>query len=157
MTLIVLILSAASHAGGPSPSSASFTVDLGGKTTPFHHHWEECVGSGHASLTLRQDWRAHLTKAHTDLGVKRTRFHGLLDDDFSISISSHQDSYVNLDSLVDFHLSIGMEPLFEVSFMPSWLASNTSQTVTHYKGITSPPKDYTEWGQVRGRGRRWVW
>ena len=31
------------------------------------------------------------------------------------------------------------------------LAVNTSQTVTHYKGITSPPKDYGEWGQVVGR------
>jgi xylan 1,4-beta-xylosidase len=43
-------------------------------TSSFAHHWEECVGSGHASLTLRADWRAHLTRARRDLGVKRTRF-----------------------------------------------------------------------------------
>ena len=90
----------------PSPSpptTGSFTVDLGGEGAYFHHHWEECVGSGHASLTLRADWRAHLTRTRRDLGVKRTRFHGLLDDDFSISLSRDTDSYINLDALVDFH------------------------------------------------------
>ena len=34
------------------------------------------------------DWREHLTKVRRDLGVKRTRFHGLLDDDFSISLGA---------------------------------------------------------------------
>ena len=53
-----------------------------------------------------------------DLRVKRTRFHGLLDDDFSISLGRDQSSYINLDSLVDFLDSLGMaEPLFELSFM----------------------------------------
>ena len=146
--------------------SAKYTVDLTTTTAaPFPHHWEECVGSGHASLTLRADWRAHLTKARRDLGIKRTRFHGLLDDDFSISLGPSQcppwspnctssdpsakDSYVNLDSLIDFLDSLGMDsPLFELSFMPSWLATNTSRTVTHYKGIVSAPKNYSEFGQI---------
>jgi hypothetical protein len=78
-------------------------IDLGEKVL-FHHHWEESVGSGHASLTLREDWRAHLTRTRKDLGVKRTRFHGLLDDDFSISLGPNKSSYINLDSMVDFHL-----------------------------------------------------
>jgi hypothetical protein len=72
------------------PGSAHYTVDIGSgsgsTTTKFVHAFEEMVGSGHASLTLRADWRAHLTKASADLGVKRTRFHGLMDDDFSISL-----------------------------------------------------------------------
>jgi len=67
--------------------SAKYTVELSATTAPAPFmHWEECDGSGHASLTLRADWRAHLTKARRDLGVKRTRFRGLLDDDFSISL-----------------------------------------------------------------------
>ena len=120
--------------------AATYTV--GSASSSFPHHWEECVGSGHASLTLRADWRAQLTRARRDLGVKRTRFHGLLDDDFSMSLGDGSDSYVNLDSLIDFYDSLGMDsPLFELSFMPAWLATNTSRTVTHYQGITSPPKD----------------
>ena len=120
-------------------SAASYSI--GAATTHFPHHWEECVGSGHASLTLRADWRNHLTRARRDLGVKRTRFHGLLDDDFSMSLGDHTDSYVNLDSLIDFYDSLGMTaPLFELSFMPAWLATNGSAaaTVTHYRGITTP-------------------
>jgi hypothetical protein len=41
---------------------------------------EECVGSGHATLGLRQDWRAHLLRAHLDIGFQHVRFHGILDD-----------------------------------------------------------------------------
>ena len=158
------------------PRQANYTIDLGSATAPFKHAWEECVGSGHASLSLRSDWRQHLTRCQRELGFKRTRFHGLLDDDFSISLGENKNSYVNLDSLIDFHSSIGMVPLFELSFMPgivfvlflkslelsdlksaylfvllcapAWLASNTSHTTCHYKGITSPPTDYTKWGTV---------
>ena len=63
------VLAAAAHAG----QAATYTVGAA-STSSFAHHWEECVGSGHASLTLRADWRAHLTRARRDLGVKRTRF-----------------------------------------------------------------------------------
>ena len=45
------------------------------------HYWEECVGSGHAALGLRPDWRAHLALCHDRLGFRRIRQHGLLDDD----------------------------------------------------------------------------
>ena len=44
-----------------------------------------------------------------------------------------------------------MEPLFEVSFMPSWLAIDPNQTIMHYNGITSPPSNMTKWGGVVGR------
>ena len=145
LRLLLCSLSLLSHAF--VAATATFTVHLGA-TTPWHHHWEESVGSGHAALTSRSDWRAHLSRCRKELGVKRTRFHGLLDDDFSISLQEGSADYINLDSLVDFHLSIGMEPLFEVSFMPSWLATNTSETVCHYKGISSPPSNYTKWGNM---------
>lgn len=133
--------------------STIYTVDLTSQnTTAFPRRWEGSVGSGHATLSLRSDWRQHLTRVRSDLGVKRTRFHGLLDDDFSLSLGPGDDSYINLDSMVDFHLSIGMEPLFEVSFMPSWMASNTSaNNVMHYKGNSSPPKNMTEFGLMIGR------
>jgi hypothetical protein len=78
------------------------------------------------------------------------RFHGLFDDDFSMSLGAGagdgdpaddfkhdtQDSYVNLDSLIDFYDSLGMDaPLFELSFMPGWLATNTSRVVTQATGM----------------------
>eukprot|EP00039_Didymoeca_costata_P021329 m.344217 g.344217 ORF g.344217 m.344217 type:complete len:493 (-) comp24017_c0_seq1:54-1532(-) len=125
-----------------------YTVDIRGANTSFPQPWEESVGSGHASLSLRADWRAHLTRCATELGVKRVRFHGLLDDDFSLSLGPNRSSYVNLDSLIDFTTSIGVVPLFELSFMPSWLAMNKTLTTMHYKGITSYPKNYSQWGEI---------
>ena len=45
-----------------------------------------------------------------------------------------------------------MEPLIEVSFTPTWLASDpTMNNVMHYKGNSSPPRNYTEFGLMIGR------
>ena len=100
------------------------------------------------ALTARQDYRSHLTMASKDLGVKHIRGHGLLDDDMSVSLAAGKSSFYNIDSLVDFLLSIGMKPIFELSFMPSWLAIEPNKTICHYKGITSPPKNYSLWGNL---------
>eukprot|EP01051_Picozoa_sp_SAG22_P029317 SAG22_NODE_10804_length_515_cov_0.985577_1_plen_106_part_01 len=105
--LALSLLAACTVPAAAAAAAAEYTV--GTASTSFAHHWEECVGSGHASLTLRADWRAHLTRARKDLGVKRTRFHGLFDDDFSMSLGADKgdgdpaddfkhdasDSYVN--------------------------------------------------------------
>ena len=153
----------------PGPFARNLTVDVSAPKSAFPHAWEECVGSGHASLTMRQDWRQQLARCQRELGFKRTRFHGLLvrwtdpaiwtlpsdapvtllqDDDMSISIGEGRNSFVNLDSLIDFHSSIGMTPLFELSFMPQWLAQPPLHTTCHYRGITSPPTNYTKWGNL---------
>jgi hypothetical protein len=93
----------------------------GGGAVPFTHFFEQSVGSGHMSLTLRADWRSHVAMAAKDLGVRHIRGHGLLDDDMSVSYGRHLNAYYNVDSLVDFLDSVGMRPIFELSFMPSWL------------------------------------
>lgn len=133
-----------------SLATAVFSLDLDGQATAFPHHWEECVGSGHAALTARSDWRSHLTRARKELGIKRTRFHGMLMDDFGISLAEDATNFDSLDSLMDFHISLDMLPLFELSFMPKWLAENPDQTTMYYKGIVSPPRDYSKWGKLVG-------
>lgn len=64
--------------------TAAFSVGSA-PTEQFSHFFETCVGSGHMSLTLREDWRNHIRMAARDLGVKHIRGHGLLDDDMSVS------------------------------------------------------------------------
>lgn len=115
----------------------------------FSHFFEESVGSGHMSLTLREDWRTHIRMAAKDLGVKRIRGHGLLDDDMSVSYASGKHAFYNVDSLVDLLMSVGMRPIFELSFMPDWLTSG-SNTVCHYKGNSDPPNNYSQWGELIG-------
>lgn len=151
---LLVLVSALSPSGATSSTdlasaaSASFQVDLLGVRHPFAQPWEGCIGSGHALLSLRADWRAHLARCAQELGVRRVRFHGLMDDDMSTSLGLGQPSYVNLDSLIDYTASIGVTPLFELGFMPSWLASDPDNTSMHYKGIVSPPRNYSQWGEV---------
>ena len=52
---------------------------------------------------------------------------------------------INVFSIFDFYLSVGIKPTVELSFMPSELASNTSDTIMHYQGGTSTPADPTKW------------
>ena len=105
--------------------ASGFRVLTSNASEPFTHFFENSVGSGHMSLTLRADWRQHLAMARRDLGVRHIRGHGLLDDDMSVSYASGLSAFYNVDSLVDYLVSLGMRPIFELSFMPTWLTSGT--------------------------------
>jgi xylan 1,4-beta-xylosidase len=101
-------------------------------------------------LALREDYRRQLTQVRKALGFERVRFHGLLDDDMSVlTFRGDQPyySFFNIDSIMDFLLSIGMRPIIEVSFMPEAIASGP-QTIFHYKGNITPPKNDTMWVQL---------
>ena len=50
---------------------------------PMKRLWEKCVGSGHATLALREDWRKQVSMARKEIGIEMVRFHGILDDDMS--------------------------------------------------------------------------
>jgi len=136
--MLPYLVAVSCRAFGSEHNSSSYSIDLASPRTAFHHAWEECVGSGHASLTLRQDWRAQLTRCRAELGFKRTRFHGLLDDDMSISIKEGVNSYVNLDSVIDFHDTIGMVPLFELrlAFGSVFLSAGDAHWGTHLQLLT---------------------
>ena len=43
--------------------------------SPFVHTWKRSWGSGHAALTLRNDWRTHLLQARDELGLQGVRYH----------------------------------------------------------------------------------
>ena len=133
-----------------------FEVDAASSGSPFPHFWELCVGSCHAVMGLRSDWREQLEKAHRDLGFRYVRFHGLLDDDMSVCMRDSavfpgdgkgglRYCFFNIDSIFDFLLTIGMKPFIELGFMPSVLASGTT-TCFHYRANVTPPADYEEWG-----------
>lgn len=134
---------------GQKGSAGPFKVSTTEPTQVFSHFFETSVGSGHMSLTLREDWRQHIRMAARDLGVKHIRGHGLLDDDMSVSYARGKHAFYNIDSLVDLLVRIGMRPIFELSFMPDWLTSGNN-TVCHYKGNADPPMNYSDWGELIG-------
>ena len=75
--LLVCVLWAAVPAFAPDV----VRVDLS-KTVPFEHYWKRSFGSGHATLTLRNDWRRQLKQAIADLGLQGIRHHGIFDEQF---------------------------------------------------------------------------
>ncbi len=133
--------------------AANFNCDARQKGSALTHFWEHTVGSDHAAMALRADWRAQLKRAHDELGFRYVRFHGLLDDDMSIlTVEGDQQiySFFNADSIFDFLVGIGMRPFVELSFMPSALASG-DKTVFHYRGNVTPPKDIAAWSALIGK------
>src|SRR5512138_1586132 len=124
-----------------TPMTIEFVVDTTAPATPFPHYWELCVGSCHAVMGLREDWRAQLEKVHRELGFQYVRFHGLLNEEMSVckknADGSLRFSFFNVDSIFDFLLSIGMKPFIELGFMPDALASGAA-TCFHYKANVTP-------------------
>src|SRR5450755_3558986 len=137
----------------------TFTADLRSVAIPLRQPWQWCVGSGHATLALRADWQTHLAQARRDLGFHHVRFHGILGDDMGTLIRQSAEplySFFNTDRIFDFLLSIGMKPVVELSFMPRTLSSG-GNTVFHYQGNITPPKDYAQWGElIRRVAGHWV-
>jgi xylan 1,4-beta-xylosidase len=134
-------------------SKLTFFCDLAEATTPLPHFWEHTVGSDHARMALRDDWRRQLKRAHEDLGFRHVRFHGLLSDDIGAIVCDDKEirySFFNSDQIFDFLLSIGMKPFVELSFMPGVLASG-SKTVFSYEANITPPRDYKEWATLIDR------
>ena len=91
--------------------------------TSFEHRWKRSFGSGHASLSLRSDWRSHLLKARTQLGLGGVRYHGLFDDDMSVVVAPGVYNFTAIDSTWDFLLKAGVRPIVELSFMPAFIAN----------------------------------
>lgn len=127
----------------------TYNLDLNSARKPLDRYWEFCIGSCHAATALREDYRAMLRQCHRDLGFRYLRFHGIFDDDMSVVLKpmfsdTYTYSFSNIDNIFDFLLSIDMKPFVELGFMPDAFASSNT-TIFHYKGNTSPPKDYTLW------------
>jgi xylan 1,4-beta-xylosidase len=98
--------------------------------TTFVHRWKRSFGSGHASLALRPDWRAHLVRAVDELGLGGVRYHGLFDDDngpvVEIDHSTPGEFIYNwtlIDSTWDFLVAHSVKPVVELSFMPAFIAN----------------------------------
>jgi xylan 1,4-beta-xylosidase len=131
--------------------TVEFFIDAKSAGKSFPHYWELCVGSCHAVMGLRSDWREQLEKVHRELGFQYVRFHGLLNDEMSICIKDSDGnlrySFFNVDSIFDFLLRIGMKPFIELGFMPEALASG-SATCFHYRANVTPPADYNRWAAM---------
>ncbi len=123
-------------------------VDFNNEKGALNTMFKECVGAGRANEGLRADWQQQLVYVKKACDFKYIRMHGLLTDDMAVytedSKGNPQYSYMYVDALYDFLLSIGIKPFVELGFMPDALASG-KQTIFWWKGNVTPPKDYQKW------------
>ncbi|HEY8828769.1 MAG TPA: hypothetical protein VIM17_13535 [Jatrophihabitantaceae bacterium] len=93
-----------------------------------------------------------LRRAHDDLGVMHVRAHAILHDDNHVVTRAGDAGlafdFSQVDALYDELLEIGLRPVVELSFMPAAIARDPQQTVFGYRGIISPPLDWTDWYDV---------
>ena len=154
----------------PLPFDTAATVDATAtaRVTPFAHYWKKAFGSGHASLTLRLDWQAHLKLATEQLGLTGVRHHGLLDDDMGVVTAPGVFNFSKVLASWGYQRSLGVTPVVELSFMPAILAGcswvdpagdrpgHSNKTVNPgkppckhtgmaYHGIQELPTDWSDW------------
>ncbi|HEX4701607.1 MAG TPA: hypothetical protein VH352_05705, partial [Pseudonocardiaceae bacterium] len=73
----------------------------------------------------------------------------ILHDDNGVVTESGY-SFERIDALYDRILALGVRPIVELSTMPAALARDPAQTVFTYRGIISPPRDWTQWRDLVG-------
>ena len=148
--------------GSPMPRQNAKVVVDGSQITPMDTMWKRCVGTGHAALWSRADWRAHLAKVKQDCGFEMIRGHGILDNqvmfydgaDANVNgKSENQSSYFDAFSAFDYLLSVGVKPLVELSFTPdplnkAWTPGLPVPPVCnhfHYNGCETFPTNLTRY------------
>lgn len=138
------------------------TISQSASRHPFDRHYLACVGSGHAALALRTDYAEQLKRVHSELGIKRVRFHGVFDEDMKVMLSLknflplpgteqyYDVSFTQIGLAYDTILKAGMKPWVELSFMPDMLAAKNAHIRFSYHANISYPKDYAKWEEFLG-------
>jgi len=127
-------------------------VNASAPTTPFPHFWEHMFGSCRATLSLRESYRNDLRKTKSIVDARYVRFHGIFDDDVAVYDEDKDGkpayNFTYVDQIYDGLLANGIRPYVELSFMPKKLASTPTEFPFWYKPIVTPPKDWSQWGDL---------
>ena len=162
MVMIQLIQVAFLYPLAVASTTDHVIINLATPTTPFVHYWKRAFGTGHATLTLRDDWRSSLTQAVTDLGLSGVRGHGIFDDDMGVVIAPRTYNFTLVEDSWRFQVKNNVTPIVELSFMPAILANCTwtspkdghivnpghspcNNTSMQYLAITVPPSSFDDW------------
>ena len=89
-----------------------------------------------------------MESTHNALKFKSVRFHGILDDDVGSVNEINDYSFVNINKIYKYLLSINMKPYVEISFLPYTFSINNCEGHignNHYKPCRGIPSNYTIW------------
>ena len=105
-----------------------------------------------AKELLFADVQQMLIQLQKDIGYEYIKFHGLLSDDMLVYEEDRNGnphySFVYIDKVFDFLISIGLKPLVQLSFMPKALAKDPEHTAYSAPFVLSPPKSMQKWNDL---------
>lgn len=139
-----------------SENYAEDVIDLAGPSAAergyLSHNFRKMTSVGRAKELLYDDVREMLTEWQGIMNFEYIKFHGILSDDMLLYGEDDEGnpsySFVLLDKVFDFILSIGLKPLVQFSFMPKLLARDPENTVFFHPMVISLPKDYEKWDSL---------
>ncbi len=127
----------------------SFSINLQQKKKRLRHTFKTCTSVGKAKDIMLKNIQHEITTIQKEIGYEYIKFHGLLDDSMQLyNEDGDGNPYLTfhyVDEIMDFLLSIRLRPLVELSFMPSKLAKDCSNTVFHNPSIISAPSSDEKW------------
>ena len=116
---------------------------------PLRHTWRTITGVGSAKELLLADVQDMLRQLQKDVGFRYVKFHGILSDDMRECLPDRdghlQYSFVYVDKVLDFLLSVGLKPLIQLSFMPAALAKEPQRRIMQSTMINSEPAELSAW------------
>lgn len=126
-----------------------YTADVAEQALPLKHTWRVFTSVGSAKELLQADVQQMLTELQHDVGFTYIKFHGILSDDMHVCAREKDGriaySFVYVDRMLDFLLSIGLRPMIQLGFMPAVLAKNPEQKIFDSTMINSPPVTLDAW------------
>lgn len=143
------------------PANLTLAVDASAVSGRLQRVWHMVGSERLTQFRFGADQNGHhigaefteaLRLAHDELGVRYLRAHAILHDDNAVvsrdSNGALAFDFSVVDELYDTLLGLGIRPIVELSFMPRVMAADAEQTVFTYRGIISPPADWTEWREL---------
>ena len=160
LTLIAQYLGTEDNAKSLEEESQSETimsigeVDLRGQTKTLKKTFKRFVTVGRAKELLYSDIQEELREFQKKMGFTYIKFHGLLSDDMLVYRETEGEphySFVEIDKVFDFILSIHLKPLVQFSFMPKDLAKHPERVVYASPYVISEPKSMERWNELIAR------
>ncbi len=143
---------ASAQGKGAFTRSMDVIIDASRKGRALTHTWREILTVSDAASLLHEDIRNEVRRAQRSIGFRCLAFKGIFDDGLRVCFRDQQGrlqlSWGRVDRVLDFVLEEGFTPLICLSFMPAELALLPGKRA--FGQIVSPPKSYSEWGQLVG-------
>lgn len=139
-----------------APQTGSAIIRIDGGSIDFElsgvqlrHTFKEVCTVGNAKQFLYSEMQDIVRKVQSEIGYKHVKFHGILSDEMMVYTERPDGtpvySFILVDKVIDFLLSVHLKPYMQLSFMPIMLAKDPTKLIDMWHFNTSPPKSLSKW------------